>query len=404
VIDPLSRQSLPSMFLFWMLQSTQKEHFTFKAQPLRSEERLKNDFDILKCPSTCSENRASISSLQSLPVPPSYTMTTARPTKRARTAGPPTSPPSLPLPSNLNVVLDSDVTSHILSFLDGPSFVAAAAVSRAFRDAIIPRQRNVTISSFLSYESMKQMNFSGASFFSGRDSSLVTNQVLADLSECFPNLKSVDLSGCENINLNGIKQLMKGLGSRLERFVMIRSHVTEKKSDQRVTEAIIKAVSKAMNLQSLKLILPIKCGGESLQILKGKSSLRKESLMFSGSKPISLPRSLPKLEHLSIWTDFKSGFEWTELMRVKYPNLKALVVTDCQVEDSPCPRNQRLSAETLIAIMSKSSKLESLTIRLISPWSKLHLDKANQTASLGSFMNSRGIHYTGPSFSNWRYY
>ena len=85
---------------------------------------------------------------------------------------------------------------HILSFLDGNSFVTAAAVSRAFRNVIAPRQRNVSISGFHSYENMKQMNFTAATFFSGRDSELVANNVLADLAESFPRLNSVDLSGC----------------------------------------------------------------------------------------------------------------------------------------------------------------------------------------------------------------
>lgn len=334
-----------------------------------------------------------------------------RPKKRSRTAEVPVfaqslddALPPLPLPSQSLPILDADVTHIITSFLDGESFITATAVSRAFRNALIPRQRQVSISRFHSYESMKQMNFSGATFFSGRDSLLVTNKVLADLAESFPRLNSVDLSGCPNINVNGIKMLVKGLGPRLRSFTMIRTKVTQRNGDKRMTGAIITTVSAAPNLESLKLVLPTKCGAESLQSLNAKSSLRKLGLMFAGSKPVSLPRNLPQLISLSVWTDFESGFEWSELTKVDYPNVRSLVVTDCQVDGSPCPNDRRLSAEALVSIMSKSRHMEDLTIRLISPWSKLHLERTEQMAHLGAFVETRGIQYTGPSTSNWRYY
>lgn len=335
-------------------------------------------------------------------------MTTTRPSKRPRLTGSrlvTSLPPPLPLPSSSCPILDSGVTSNILSFLDGDSFCNAAAVSRGFRHAIIPRQKNVCIRGFHSYKSMKQINFTGATYFSGRDSPLVTNEVLNDLAECFPKLTSVDLSGCENINLNGIRKLVKSLGPRLHRFTMIRSRFSERKSDQRMTPAIIKLLSTSCsNIQTLKLILPTKCAGSSLQTLNGKPTLRTLSLMFSGTKPTLLPRNLSQLQHLSLWTDFDSGFEWTELENVEYPNLKSLVITDCQLADSPCPNNSRLSAEALITIMSKSPCTQSLTIRLISPWSKLHREKTNQEARLQSYLAARDIQYTGPSLDSWRYY
>lgn len=338
----------------------------------------------------------------------------SRPRKRARRSrasdGAPNSgassalSPPLPLPSKEAPILDTYMANFILEFLDGDSFVTATAVSKAFRDALIPRQRNVSMNGFPSYESMKQMGFTGAVFFSGRDSNLVTNDVLADLATSFPRLASVDLSGCEIINLKGIKRLVERLGPRLERFTMIRSRLHEKKSDQRVTPAIIKVVSTAPNLSSLKLVLATKCSGETLQPLNNKTSLRNLLFMFAGSKPISLPRNLPNLRHLSVWTDFTCGFKWTELEHVHYPNLRSLVITDCQLADSSCPKHKRLSADVLISIMSKAPNMKSLTIRLISPFSKLHFQKTEQINLLTTFMTSRGIRYTGPSMSNWRYY
>ena len=334
----------------------------------------------------------------------------SRPTKRSRTAESPVDQslvddlPPLPLPSVQYPLLDNGVTEIVVSFLDGNSFVTAAAVSRAFCKAFIPRQRNVSTSGFTSFESIKQMRFIRAIHFSARDSAIVTNKVLDDLADTFPRLSSVDLSGCPNMNVNGIKKLVNKLGARLEKFTMIRTKETQRSGDQKMTEAIIKTVCKAPNLQSLKLVLPTKCGTESLQYINEKESLRTLSFMFSGSKPISLPRNLPRLERLSIWTDFQSGFEWSELTNVNYPNLRLLVVTDCQVEESSCPNDRRLSAEALVSIMSSSLHFESLTIRLISPWSKLHMEKLEQTTRLNSYMEARGIRYTGPSTSGWRYY
>ena len=334
----------------------------------------------------------------------------SRPTKRTRTAESSVDQPlvddlpPLPLPSFQYPIFDNGVTEIVLSFLDGNSFVTAASVSRAFRNAFIPRQRNVSVSGFTSFEHMKQMRFTGATHFSARDSTIVTNKVLDDLADTFPRLSSVDLSGCQNINVNGIKKLVNKLGARLESFTMVRTQVTQRSGDKKMSEAIIKTVCAAPNLQSLKLVLPTKCGTESLQYINEKQSLQTLSFMFTGSKPISLPRYLPHLERLSIWTDFQSGFEWSQLTRVNYPNLRFLVVTDCQVEESSCPNDQRLSAEALVSIMSGSLHFESLTIRLISPWSKLHMEKLEQMNHLNSYMEARGIRYTGPSTSGWRYY
>jgi hypothetical protein len=234
------------------------------------------------------------------------------------------SPPPLPLPSS-SPLLDEDVTGLIVAFLDTKSCCTAAGVSRAFRDALIPRQRAVAIKDFQSYE--RQMGFLGVTFFSGRDSNLMTNDVLRELGEdhtSFRRLSGVDLSGCQQVNVNGVRRLVKGLGPRLERFVMNRTRSLSK--DMRVTDAIIKVVASAPNLQSLDLFLPSKCKDTALQPLEGHESLRELALSMDIITPFHLPRSLPQLERLTIKTCGWSRFDYGELSRVEYPNLKELIV------------------------------------------------------------------------------
>ena len=72
------------------------------------------------------------------------------------------------------------------------------------------------------------MKFSGATHFSGRVSSIVTDKVLDNLANTFPHLSSVDLSGCQNINVNEIKKLVNRLGARLKSVTMVCTMVTKR--------------------------------------------------------------------------------------------------------------------------------------------------------------------------------
>jgi len=309
--------------------------------------------------------------------------------------------PPLPLPSEVAPLLDADVTSHILDFLDDFSFMRASAVSRAFRDAIIPRQRNVTISGFPSYERMKQLDFSGAVFFSGRLCELVTNDVLADLATSFPRLKRVDLSGCRKISVTGVRSLVEGMGTRLE-YLALR-HV---ENDLACSEpplqplSLTRILSSAPSLQSLSLVLSDECTEESLQPLNGKTSLCTLKVQFEGRHAsFSLPANLPNLKHLEILTEFHSAFDWRELMRVDYPSLTSMVITDWQGGGLVIPRELTLSAESLIALLSKAPRMKSLTTRKISQGSTFYRELEDQKQLLLAFLNERDIELFGPDGS-----
>lgn len=326
--------------------------------------------------------------------------TRRRRSKRARITGPsgdPLLPTPLPLPSASDPVLDLDVSRHILSFLDGESFIASSCVSRSFRNAIIPHQKNVSIGNFQSYSSMKQMGFTGAVFFHGMGSDLVTNEVLSDLAASFPSLRGVDLSGCQNINVNGVRSLVSGLGSRLEKFILDQPKNTifmTRRGEIRVTDAIIKVVAGSPSLQTVKLILPSKCKDQSLMPLDGKASLRSLSLKLCGISPINLPRALPQLEHLEIETEYYSGFDWTALLTAEYPSLKSMtIINRCY---KFVPYSGTISAEVLIAFLSRAPNFEKLCIYSLYSASKLRAEKASQEPLLKSFLISRNIEYEGP--------
>jgi len=133
-------------------------------------------------------------------------------------------PPAVPSPPpypTLSNALDSDVTGIIFSFLDGKSMYEASKVCRSFRDALIPRQRNVTITGFPSFEAFRRMNFIGMEFFSGRKSDLVTDDVLHTIAnDCSSYLKlvHVDVMHCVNTTRNGEAKLWEDMGPRIDRF------------------------------------------------------------------------------------------------------------------------------------------------------------------------------------------
>lgn len=311
-------------------------------------------------------------------------------------------PPPLPIPSKERPALDTDVTAYILDFLDPVSFITSAGVSKAFRDAVIPRQRNVSLGCFHSYESMKKMGFTGAVFFSGRLCNLVTNDVLADLPVSFPNLARVDLSGCRNITSRGVKSLIDGLGNRLEALVL--RFVPDDDDGKRCAlhDIVHHLVSKAPRLKSLSLVLYPETQHDALQPLNNNSSIRNLKLEFERG-PFELPTNLPKLKQLDILTEVHCIFDWSQLTRVNYPSLTSLVIADWKNDSLISPVEITLCAEYIISILSpKAASQEaiskSLTVRKVSRTSKLYKERNEQEALLEAFLTPSNIDCDWPKW------
>jgi hypothetical protein len=86
------------------------------------------------------------------------------------------------------------VTTIIFEFIDDKSMNEASKVSRSFRDALIPRQKKVTMAGFRSFESFRQMIFLGMEFFHAHYRDTVTDHALANIASnivSYPNLSIV---------------------------------------------------------------------------------------------------------------------------------------------------------------------------------------------------------------------
>jgi hypothetical protein len=60
----------------------------------------------------------------------------------------------------------------------------ASKASREFRDALVPRQKNVTMAGFSSFESFRQMNVIGMEYFeTGRRKNSVTDDIIKEQNE-----------------------------------------------------------------------------------------------------------------------------------------------------------------------------------------------------------------------------
>jgi hypothetical protein len=89
----------------------------------------------------------------------------------------------LPFPT-LSPKLDEHVTSYIFSFRSGKDMYEASKASREFRDALVPRQKNVTMAGFSSFESFRQMNVIGMEYFeTGRRKNSVTDDIIKEQNE-----------------------------------------------------------------------------------------------------------------------------------------------------------------------------------------------------------------------------
>lgn len=98
--------------------------------------------------------------------------------------------PTIPPFPQLSSILNEDVTEIIFGFVDPKSMYEASKVSRKFRDALIPRQRNVTIAGFPSFEAFRRMNFASMELFVCLGSPLETSELLCVLAnDCasYPN-------------------------------------------------------------------------------------------------------------------------------------------------------------------------------------------------------------------------
>lgn len=136
------------------------------------------------------------------------------------------SPVAVPLPPpfpRLSTMLDDNVTAAIFGFLDGKSVYEASKVSRAFRDALIPRQKNVTMSGFSSFQSFRRMNFIGMEFLDVGDSFITDNdlEVIANDREAYPNLSRASLSRCKHVTRCGEDDFVDIMGPRLEKLECI---------------------------------------------------------------------------------------------------------------------------------------------------------------------------------------
>lgn len=159
------------------------------------------------------------------------------------------------------------------------------------------------------------------------------------LPATMPALQRVDLSGCVHVSSIGVKRLVKGLGARLLEF---RQDVTPKHNlckDMVVTEATLKAIAAAPNLQTLSLTLGSKVKS-GLEHLTGNKSLQTLSLFFEGFTPLALPHQLPALRHLNIKTGTFSRFPWPQNVfqcvdfccingrDSRFPNIQTVTIDD----------------------------------------------------------------------------
>jgi hypothetical protein len=87
-------------------------------------------------------------------------------------------------------------------WIDERSMYEASKVSRSFRDALIPRQRKVTMAGFRSFESFRQMNFLGMESWNSYSRDFITDRellVIASDVTSYPRLSCADILLCKNV-------------------------------------------------------------------------------------------------------------------------------------------------------------------------------------------------------------
>lgn len=135
--------------------------------------------------------------------------------------------PSLPIPPYpcLSSALDGDVTTIIFDFLDEKSKYEASKVSREFRDALIPRQKVVTLDGFRSFESFRQLNFVGMESFVCMGGPLETNDLLDILANdrvAYPNLARMDIRKfSKTMSLSAAEVFINEMSPRLRDYKVL---------------------------------------------------------------------------------------------------------------------------------------------------------------------------------------
>lgn len=127
----------------------------------------------------------------------------------------------LPYPT-ISKTLNNDVHSIIFSFLDDKSMYEASKVSRAFRDALIPRQRNVSLAGFTSIEAFQRMNFVGVEYLSCTGCKWLTDEALASIAgdyNAYPSLARLSIRGCRTLDDVHELEIVYAMGPRLERLI-----------------------------------------------------------------------------------------------------------------------------------------------------------------------------------------
>lgn len=227
----------------------------------------------------------------------------------------------------LSSKLNSDVTSHILSFLDHLSIVEVAKISWSFYNAaLVSRQKRVSLAGCDSFAETGVWNFTGMKYFSGRENShLVTNKFLWFLNEAHPILAHVDLHGCDNLDTLLVAHFVELMSPRLKSFIF--KFLPTKNIDSSESKYLSEALSKAPCLESLSLTLNRTCSQNfQFSSFDGNTSLKKLSVIADGAT--MLPKCLLNLEVLRLeFVDENPQWYWQHLAQSQYPSLKRLDVT-----------------------------------------------------------------------------
>lgn len=259
-------------------------------------------------------------------------------------------------------LLNCDVTGHIFSFLDDESICTATKVSKSFHACLEPHRQNISISGFKTYEAFRRRKYDRMVFFSGRNSELVTDQVLlslADTSLGYPDFSRIDIRGC-NTTLEGVADFLYAMGSRLEGLSMSHSHeiAVDAESMRRIETLLSQKCSSLVSL-SLELNHPWTKEFRP-SCLDNHGSLQELSLTLDDR--MYLPVSLPNLEvlKLEIIDDYVECYWRLLLVRSQYPKLKWLEVTITSYAFLPLV----LRIDLLIsAIKAKLPSLEYLVVK-----------------------------------------
>jgi hypothetical protein len=301
--------------------------------------------------------------------------------------------PPIPVLKVHDVSLNEDVMAKIyVELLDPATYCSATALSKAHHAALVPRQTHVWLGGFESLERFRRMNFCSVEFLSLRNCDFATKHVLQSIANAFPKLQGFDFTGADPFSAHAeTAEFIDYLGPRLKSFVCL-GYLSPS-----IRSALVRQAS---TLTSVKLSM----GGSNLGYLKNLTSL--QELSFEPNIYLFLLVSdLP--ESIQVLRVRRCGkvFEWKHLKSVRLPNLVKLEISDLEIVrystvslgERIIPAQSDLSAEVLIAIMSKAPLLKSFRLNALSKAAPLYNGKAEeQEERLFRYMQERGIHFVGP--------